>query len=206
MSVSEHTALIVLHYQNDVIHPDGKIRVGLEQGSNQRDRLIAAAEALFIRIRALSIPIVHVRVAYRPDGADIIKNGPIFQNVAQSGAVIDGSWGAEFYSTLCPAVGSPLEFVVKHTRINAFLGSQLEEIIRVLGASRLLVAGVATHSVVESTVRHAADLGFEVFVDADACAAADAQIHLASLRSMKLIATVLDTQGVERMLPVPVEE
>lgn len=199
MARGDNMALVALHYQNDVVHPDGKIRVGLQEGGERRGQLLTAAEALLGRARARSMPIIHVRVAYRADGADIIRNAPIFRNVAQSGAVIDGTWGSEFYPTLCPRAGSPREFVVKHSRINAFFGSQLEEVLRVVGASRLLVAGVATHSVVESTVRHAVDLGFEVAVDADACAAADVQTHLASLRSMSLIATVLDTQGVERL-------
>ena len=37
------------------------------------------------------------------------------------------------------------------------------------------MAGVATHSVVESTVRHAVDMGYEVTVAADACASAQQQ-------------------------------
>ena len=40
-------------------------------------------------------------------------------------------------------------------------------------ATRASGAGVATHSVVEGTVRHAADIGFDVMVAQDACAAAD---------------------------------
>ncbi|WP_459655711.1 cysteine hydrolase family protein, partial [Achromobacter xylosoxidans] len=57
-----------------------------------------------------------------------------------------------------------------------------------LGARRLVVAGVATHSVVEGTVRHAADIGFNVMVAEDACASADPAVHDASLASMRLIA------------------
>jgi nicotinamidase-related amidase len=39
-------------------------------------------------------------------------------------------------------------------------------------------------------VRHAADMGYDVWVAADACAAADPAVHAASLASMQLIATV----------------
>ena len=196
------TALLALHYQNDVLHPEGKIRVGLAADSPTRDRLVAAAEALLNRARARAMPIVHVRVAYREDGADIITNAPIFRNVAKIGAVQEGSWGAQFYSSLAPMVNNGREFVVKHSRINAFFGSQLEEILRVLGVSRLLVAGVATHSVVESTVRHAVDMGFEASVAADACSAADPAVHRASLHSMSLIAQILDTEALERSYPL----
>lgn len=196
------TALVALHYQNDVLHPEGVIRVGIDANSPERDRLLATAEALLGRARSREMPIVHVRVAYRPDGADIIRNAPIFRNVAASGAVQDGTWGAEFYSALAPHLTSEREFVVKHSRINAFFGSQLEEILRALGVSRLLVAGVATHSVVESTVRHAVDIGFEVDVAADACSAADIAVHRASLHSMSLIARILNSAELDQAYPV----
>ncbi|MNP05606.1 Isochorismatase family protein YecD [compost metagenome] len=144
-------------------------------------------------------PIIHVRVAYRADYADLIQNAPILRNVAAIGAVQDGSWGAEFFSTLAPRP-SPREFTVTHTRINAFYGTPLETLLRQLQAQRLLVAGVATHSVVESTVRHAVDCGFEVMVAQDACAAANPATHQASLQSMGLIAEVAEVnQALEQL-------
>ena len=134
------------------------------------------------------LPIVHVRIAFRPDYADLLANCDIFRNVAAIGAVPEGQWGSAFYEGLQPLAGSAREFVVKHTRISAFYGTPLEETLRVLGARRLVVAGVATHSVVEGTVRHAADIGFNVMVAEDACASADPAVHDASLASMRLIA------------------
>lgn len=197
------TALLALHYQNDILHPEGKIRVGVDADSSQRAKLVAAAEALIGLARSRGMPIVHVRVAYREDGADILTNAPIFRNVARIGAAQEGTWGAQFYSSLAPILGNGREFVVKHSRINAFFGSQLEEILRVLGVSRLLVAGIATHSVVESTVRHAVDMGFEVSVAADACSAADPAVHRASLHSMSVIAQILDAEALEQAYPLP---
>jgi nicotinamidase-related amidase len=181
-------AVLALHYQNDVLHPDGKIRVGLDADSGARQRLLDNAAALLDGARARALPIVHVRIAFRPDYADLLPNCAIFRNVATIGAVPEGQWGSAFYEGLQPLAGSPREFVVKHTRISAFYGTPLEETLRVIGARRLVVAGVATHSVVEGTVRHAADIGFEVMVAEDACASADEAVHRASLASMRLIA------------------
>ena len=189
------TVVIALHYQNDVLHADGRIRVGLGADSPDRARVIAAAGSLLAGARARGWPIVHVRVAFRPDGADILQNCTIFRAVAASGAVQEGSWGAAFFESLAPDSTSPREWVVKHSRINAFYGSPLDEVLRACRAERLVIAGVATHSVVESTVRHAADVGFDVWVAADACAAADPAVHAASLASMQLIATVATVEG-----------
>ncbi|HCQ49857.1 MAG TPA: cysteine hydrolase [Achromobacter sp.] len=186
--MSADTAVLALHYQNDVLHPDGKIRVGLDADNGARQRLLDSAAALLEGARAQSLPIVHVRIAFRPDYADLLPNCAIFRNVASIGAVPEGQWGSEFYDGLQPVAASPREFVVKHTRISAFYGTPLEETLRVIGARRLVVAGVATHSVVEGTVRHAADIGFEVMVAEDACASANLSVHEASLASMRLIA------------------
>jgi nicotinamidase-related amidase len=188
---SDRLVVLALHYQNDVLHPEGRIRVGLgEHDSDLRTTVIAAAQALLQAARQNAVPIVHVRVAYRPDYADLLTNAPIFKSVARLGAVAEGSWGASFYESLEPLPDDPHEFIVKHSRINAFYGSQLEQVLRALGARRLVIAGVATHSVVESTVRHAVDMGYQVLVNADACAAATPQAHSAALASMALIAEV----------------
>jgi nicotinamidase-related amidase len=190
------TAILALHYQNDVLHPDGKIRVGLAAASPLRAGVIAAAQDLLRQARQRGLPIVHVRVAFRADYADLLANAPIFRNVARIGAVTEGSWGAEFYESLAPRRDDAREFVVTHKRINGFYDSPLETILRAVGARRLVVAGVATHSVVESTVRHAVDMGYEVVVAANACAAGGPDAHAASLESMRLIAQVCDVDLV----------
>ncbi|MEZ2720223.1 cysteine hydrolase family protein [Paenalcaligenes hominis] len=184
------TVLLALHYQNEVLHENGKIRVGIEANSPDRQRVIDAAQLLLSQARQMNVPIVHVRVAYRPDYADLTCNAPILEAVKQMGAVQDGSWGAQFYAGLEPLEHSPLEFVVSHKRINAFYGSDLDVILQKLQAQRLVIGGVATHSVVESTVRHAVDMGFKVVVAADACGAPP-QAHANSLQSMRLIADVV---------------
>ena len=186
MGAPARTALLALHYQNDVLHADGRIRVGLTADSPQRQQVIGAAGRLLAQARSRAVPVVHVRVGYRPDYADLLTNAPILRNVKRIGAMQAGSWGADFYEGLEP---QPQEFEVHHTRINAFFGSQLEPVVRRLGVDRLVVAGVATHSVVESTVRHAVDMGFEVAVAATACAAPPGT-HEASLASMGLIAHI----------------
>lgn len=201
--MSADVAVLALHYQNDVLHADGKIRVGLDADSGARQRLLDNAAALLEGARSHALPIVHVRIAFRPDYADLLPNCDIFRNVARIGAVPEGQWGSAFFDGLQPLAGSAREFVVKHTRISAFYGTPLEETLRLLGARRLVVAGVATHSVVEGTVRHAADIGFSVMVAEDACASADPAVHAASLASMRLIAQTAPVADALRWAAAP---
>lgn len=185
------TVVLAVHYQNDVLHRDGKVRVGLSADMDEeRARVVERGSALLTAARARGNPVVSARAAYREDGADVIQNGAIFRNVVASGVLREGTWGCAFHDGLGP-VGD--EFVVKHTRVNAFYGSPLEEVLRLLGATRLIISGISTHSAVEHAARHAADIGFEVIVAEDACCSATRATHEASLGSMALIATILTT-------------
>lgn len=192
--MSHRPVVLALHYQNDVLHPSGRIRLGLAEHDARRAALLDAANCMLCGARERAWPIIHVRIAFREDYADCLRSIPIFQRTAQLEAVRDGHWGAEFMSGLQP-MKSPLEFIVTHTRISGFAGTPLMQLLTHLRATRLLIAGVATHSVVESTVREAADRGFEPWVAADACAAADPGSHEHSLRSMALVATITDVRN-----------
>ncbi len=188
----ERAAVLALHYQNEVVHPDGAIRLGTSD-VERRTSLIAAAQRFLAGAREAQLPLVHVRIAF-PEGHKGVKpNAPIFRNVIASGAMVDGSWGAEFYAGLEPQDG---EFVVTHSRINGFFDSSLEQVLRKLEVTRLIMAGVATNSVVEHTARHAADMGYEVIVAADACSAGQREVHDAALYNISLIGDVSDVDTI----------
>ena len=187
--MSERTAVLALHYQNEVLHPGGKIRVGVDD-ETVRERVIAGAGRMLELARERRLPIMHVRIAFRPDYADCPRNTPIFRKTIELGAVKDGEWGTEFLSPLQP-LACEREFVVTHQRISA-----LEQLLRMLDVRHLIVGGVATHSVVEHTVRDATDRGYEVTIVADACAAGSSDAHDAALRSLALIADVTHVQDL----------
>lgn len=178
---------MALHYQNEVVHPQGKIRVGIAEASPERTAIVAAARRLLDGARAHGIPVISVRIAFRADHADIAGNAEIWRRVIASGAMTEGSWGTEFYEGLGPLPG---EFVVTHQRNNAFYGSPLADVVRRFRPERLVMAGISTTYVVESTVRHASDIGYEVLVAADACSSATREMHEASLSAMALLATI----------------
>jgi isochorismate hydrolase len=66
------------------------------------------------------------------------------------------------------------EIVIAREGIGAFAGTALETALDELGATTLvLCGGLKTHAL-EATARHAGDVGYQVFVVADACRAIDA--------------------------------
>lgn len=66
------------------------------------------------------------------------------------------------------------EIAIVRSATSAFIGADLEARLDEFGATTLVLCGaLATHAL-EASARHAADLGYQVFVVADACWAADA--------------------------------
>ena len=119
--------LLAIHYQNENCHPDGRIRIGVGAGEAAwRAEVLAAAGRLFAGARAHGVPIIHIRLAVRPDYQDVILNAPVFRQWVEQSAWQEGSWGVEFLDGLRPEAG---ELVVTHIRNNPFYGSPLETLI-----------------------------------------------------------------------------
>ncbi|WP_338311054.1 cysteine hydrolase family protein [Bradyrhizobium sp. TM239] len=184
---------MALHYQNDILHPDGRIRLGFGQDAENRKGVMDAAKRLLLGARAASLPIVHVRTARPRAAGTFSENAPIFRNVVAAGAVVEGEWGSEFFEGLGPISD---ETVVVHNRVNGFYDSNLEMRLRELGVTRLILSGVATNSCVEHTARHAADMGYEVIVAEDACSASRPEVHEAALFNISLIGSVVTVNNL----------
>jgi nicotinamidase-related amidase len=122
-----------------------------------------------------------------------VTNAEIWRRLVSSRAVQEGSWGAEFYDGLGPLPG---EFVVTHTRNDAFYASPLEGVLRALRPDRLIVAGIATNFSVESTARHASDAGYDTVIAEDACSASSPEAQRASLAALAMLATVRKTDDI----------
>jgi len=89
-------------------------------------------------------------------------------------AFTEASPATQIHPALGPRQGEP---VVLKKRYSAFSGSDLDVLLRSVGATRLVLSGIATSGVVLSTLREAADRDYELVVLADACFDADEEVH-----------------------------
>jgi nicotinamidase-related amidase len=97
--------------------------------------------------------------------------------------------------------------VGKHVN-SAFIGTDLDAMLTDRGTTTLVVCGVLTNNSIDATVRHAGNLGYRVFVAADACWAVDVRdlrgrlwgaedVHQLALAVMhREYATVSDTAAL----------
>ena len=184
--------MLPLHLQNEVIHPDGQIRAGFgDDDTGRADFLDAALTALKVASTS-GIPRVFVRMAFQVGGTDLPDNCELYRFVKYNEIMRDGSWGAEFVDSLAP--DRPSDVIVSHNRVNAFYATQLEQVLSDYGCEHLVLFGIATHSVVEHTARHAVDLGLRVSVVTDACSAFPRERHEASLSAIGNLVTLVRSE------------
>ena len=85
--------------------------------------------------------------------------------------------------------------------LELFRAGPLEERLRKAGVEDLIVAGVMTNCCCETTARDAFGRDFRVFFASDATAAADEELHEASLKNLSYaFAYVMSVRGLARQL------
>jgi nicotinamidase-related amidase len=137
--------------------------------------VLDAASRAVKAARASEIPVMFVRVAFRPGYPEAAASNAAFGAIAERGdAMTQDHPATQVHDALEPRPDEP---VVVKRRVSAFSGSDLDVLLRAAGADTLVLAGIATSGVVLSTVRQAADLDYRLIVLADACADRDPEVH-----------------------------
>jgi nicotinamidase-related amidase len=156
--------LLLMDFQHGIVE-----RLGAPSVIDAAGRAAKAA-------RAAGIPVMFVRVAFRPGYPEIAAANAAFSAMAvQAGdAYTQDHPVTQVHASLAPAEG---EAVIVKRRVSAFAGSDLDMLLRGAQADTLILAGIATSGVVLSTLRQAADLDYRLVVLADACADADDEVH-----------------------------
>ena len=77
------------------------------------------------------------------------------------------------------------DIVLSKTSSSPFNSTAIDHLLRNLDIDTLLVCGVVTNGCVEGTVRDASDLGYQVVMIEDACAAVTAALHQAAITNLK---------------------
>lgn len=144
-----------------------------------RLRVLQNARRCLEAARLAGLPIIHVGTWSRPPSpwgpADhrnsfwdwqAGKTVPGLNRPRQTGRNVEGSVYTEFMPELVPLRG---EIVVIKRRYSAFYGTDLELVLRGLGAETLFICGVNTNNCVLATAFDAFSRDFRLVVIADAC-------------------------------------
>jgi nicotinamidase-related amidase len=162
------TAVLVIDMQRDFLDPGAPVATpgGLD--------LIPPINRLTARARALGMPVIFTQEMHRADRSDFG-----IELEFEPPHCLEGTAGMELAEKLEVVPGDYR--VLNKRRYDAFLGTDLETLLRTLHVDNLLVAGVCTDICVASTVQHARNLDFRCYVLRDCVAGTSAERHEAAL-------------------------
>jgi nicotinamidase-related amidase len=160
------SALIIQDLQNDVIMPGGAFTKPDASPAEhaKKQNVVGNVKALASAARAAGMPVVHVWYVVEKGAAGLKQNAPLFQAVKATNGLVRGSRGAAPVKGLEAKRG---DHVVEKTRMNAFHGTNLDNLLRGLGAETVVITGAWTNFSIEHTARHAADAGYNAVVVTD---------------------------------------
>lgn len=146
---------VIVDMLNDFLRPEGRLYFPKGQAVA---RPLAALKAA---CRAAGVPVLYVCDAHPENSAEFAHWPP---------HCLAGSWGAAVVDELAPEPG---DLVLHKDALSFFSAPVAEPLLRGLGVTRLVVAGVATEYCVRACVLDAAARGYRVSVARDAVASVD---------------------------------
>lgn len=144
ITLPKETALIIIDVQNAIDHPEWS-KYGQRNNSNAEDNM----SLLLSKWRRSGRKIIHVK----------------HESKEANSTYRPGYIGCQFKECVSPIEG---ELIITKYVNSAFIGTNLETILREANISHLVVFGVVTNNSVESTVRMAGNLGFTTHLVEDA--------------------------------------
>jgi nicotinamidase-related amidase len=198
------SALIVVDMQNDFVHPDGGFaRCARENPERNWDipfimGTIPQVKRLIDAFRSGGRPVVHVITTHKPDYADAAW--PHWNSGLTGGNrtfLFEGSWGARTADELEPLDN---EHIVVKKGYGGFQNTALDTILRSLGVTTCVIAGVTTTVCVSTTLRGGIGHNYRMILVEDAVAETRRELHEAEVKILGLaFADVKMTDGVIAM-------
>jgi nicotinamidase-related amidase len=181
------TALIVVDMQYVDAHPEWGIgRAAREAGHFEAfaeywpavERAVAAQLRLLEVARRRGVQVIFTRIATQTrDARDVGRQhrlvGLPVPRDSRDACILDAL-----------PVG-PDDIVLSKVSSSPFNSTAIDRLLRNLDVDTLLVCGVVTNGCVEGTVRDASDLGYQVVMVEDACAAVTPALHQAAITNLK---------------------
>jgi ureidoacrylate peracid hydrolase len=138
--------------------------------------------------RAADIPVIYTRAVHRPDDADVPPRMRRFlASVTRDGAAPLPAQSPDSLQIMDEVAPEPGDIVIDKLRWDAFHYTELDPVLRNLGARRLIVAGLQTNVCVETTARAAMMRNYEVAVPEDAVSTDGTALHASALDAMRVL-------------------
>ncbi len=172
------TALLVIDMQNCFASKGGFFDIKGFNIARTRE-IIPAIKDLIDEARSAGCQVIYTGTAISPDGRETGGENSVYSDRGApkfhrehpgtgDKLIFKGTWGVDIIDELKPREG---DIVVHKSTFSAFYGTELDPILRSLGAKYLIFTGTATNICVESTLRDAYYLGYFPILVSDCCSA-----------------------------------
>lgn len=179
--------LLFVDLQNDFIDPQGaygRAGQGAAEIAALPGKLAPLAEAFRSRgglVMATQFTLVPGRGGEPIISPHLLQLRPFLRK----GDFLPGGWGHRTVDAL-----QPIDVVIEKVAYSAFYMTRLEWVLRKLGVSQLVVAGIVTNGGVASTVRDAHVRDIDVTVLEDGCGAFSTETHRTAIDALRPVARV----------------
>jgi ureidoacrylate peracid hydrolase len=164
----ELTGLLIVDPYNDFLSEGGKLHE-LSRTTLEAQNVVEHMRQVLAATRATGAR-VFIAPHHRWRESDPYsrwKTMPPVQASAAKGRIFaDGTWGGRFHSDFVPYPGEVV--AQEHWLSSGFANTDLDLQLKKHGARKVIVIGMRANTCIESTVRFAAELGYEVTLVKDA--------------------------------------
>ena len=183
------------------------LQVGVVSQIAGGDAVVERVATLVRSARAAGLRIAYTRHYNVPlawAGTGQLRMAKTWQRVRAASELkqrlMHGSPGVQIVEAVAP---HPEDVVLDKVNMSAFEGTPLAFVLRDLGISSLLMAGIALEVGLEPTARHAADLGFIPVLVQDACGFGNAEAAGRSLAALEYCgdSVLTDLRSILAVLP-----
>ncbi len=171
--IPEKTALVLIEFQNDFTTPGGSLHDAVK-GVMASNQMLNNTVTLVNKAREMGAQIVHVPISFTENYHELRRQPyGILKGVVDSKSFRKGTWGVEIVDSLKPHAE---DIIIEGKRgLDGFVSTNLDFVLRSRGIQTVALAGFLTNCCVESTMRTAYELGYDVITLTDCTATLSAE-------------------------------
>jgi nicotinamidase-related amidase len=172
-------ALLVIDIQCGGAEPVSTSGIAIMDGF---DRVVANAERIVGAARSAGLPVIFFQEVHRPGGVDFGRE----LDGAEGVHCVEGAPGTELWPTLRPG---PDDYFIPKRRYSCFFGTDLDILLKGLGADTLYLIGALTDVCVHYTFVDAHQRDFHCRVVEDCVIGSSVEAHNGALAAMRYLQT-----------------
>lgn len=165
---AENTALILIGYQNDYFANDGILKDVLD-GSPTPGEVMHNTIELLQALESTAMPIFITPIVFTPNYSELTDATGILKAIKDVKAFQEGKIGSDISPEIAVFADRIVEVRGKRG-LNAFYGTQLQQLLEDKGITHAVFAGVVTSVCIDSSARYAYEQGLSITILSDCTA------------------------------------